>query len=277
MKEVDLALIKEFTDLLDKQSSTENDIQTFLENKSSLFPLPFLNGHHLHFSSIISKFKIGNEFITDFVYLTKCSDHWDIVFIEIEDPKKKLFTINKENINFSADFNHAYDQITSWKAYINENKERVLNQFEKIKLPLGKNPTNFKYVLIIGRNNEKKGHEKRTALFNQKNTLEIKVMTFDSIISSYEHNPYRSDRLILTPWKEQGFKIKIVPDNLSTSIFTYVTPEFLKIEDDNLERLKLQDFRIDSWLNGKPLEFDQKYDRETFYSEILPKKFSKKD
>jgi hypothetical protein len=277
MKEIDEALIKEFTNLLDNESALENDIQTFLENNSLLIPLPFLNGHHLHFGAIISKFKIGNEFVSDFAYLTKCSDHWDIVLMEIEDPKKKLFTNDKENNYFSADFNHAYDQITSWKAYLNDNKERVLHKFDKIRVPLGQNPTGFKYVLIIGRNNEKEGYVKRTAMFNQKNSSDVKVMTFDSVISFYKHYQYRSNRLILTPWKEQGFKIKIVPDDLSTSIFTYMSPEYLKIEDDNIEKLKLQDFRIDSWLNGKPLEFNEKYDRETFYSEIAPRYFSKKE
>jgi hypothetical protein len=276
MNETDETLIKEFTSLLNNKSITENDIQLFLENNSSLIPLPFLNGHHLHFGVIISKFKIGNEFVTDFAYLTKCSDHWDIVLMEIEDPTKKLFTNDKENNYFSADFNHAYDQITSWKAYINDNKERVLYKFDKIRVPLSQNPTGFKYVLIIGRNNEKEGHIKRTAMFNQKNTSDVKVMTFDSVISYYQHYQYRSNRLILTPWKEQGFKIKMVPDNLSTLIFGQMSSEFLNIDNENIEKLKLQDYRIDNWLNGKYLEYNEKYDKETFYSEIMPKYFPKK-
>ena len=60
--------------------------------------------------------KLGKEFVTDFAYLTKSSDYWEFVLVELEDAKKKIFTNDKENIYFYSEFNHAYDQITSWKA-----------------------------------------------------------------------------------------------------------------------------------------------------------------
>ena len=74
--------------------------------------MPFLLNHYLHMNCVISKFKLGNEFVTDFAYLTKSSDYWEFVLVELEDAKKKIFTNDKENIYFHSEFNHAYDQIT---------------------------------------------------------------------------------------------------------------------------------------------------------------------
>lgn len=63
---------------------------------------------------VISKFKLSNEFVTDFAYLTKSSDYWEFVLVEVEDAKKKIFTNDKENIYFHSEFIHAYDQIISY-------------------------------------------------------------------------------------------------------------------------------------------------------------------
>lgn len=254
--------------LLDDSTHDENDIQRFLEKNNELIPLPFLCGHYLHFDAVISKFKLGNEHVTDFAYLTKCSDYWELVLIELEDSKKKLFNQDRENIYFSADFNHAYDQITSWKAYIDENRDSILKKIEKIRVPLGENPIHFKYVLIIGRNQDKQGSEKKTRMFAQKSDADTKVMTYDSVISFCEHLPYVVGKLILTPWKDQGYRVKVVPENLGTSIFAYVSPEYLKIDEENIEKLKQQDYQIDSWLNGNMLIINDKYDKETFKNMI---------
>jgi hypothetical protein len=264
MKELSKDTIKEFYKILDDSSYNENNIQNFLENNSELIPLPFLNGHQLHFTTIISKFKLGNEYVTDFAYLTKCSDYWYFVLVELEDSKKKIFTRDKENIHFSADFNHAYDQITSWKAYINDNRESVLKKVNKIKIPLGENPIYFKYVLIIGRNEEKKDSERKTKMFAQKSNSDTKVMTYDSIISAYKYLPYIQTKLIVSPWKEQGFNVKIVPKNLSTNIFAYVSHEFLKIDEENIKKLKNQDYQMDAWFDGEPLVINEKYDKKIF-------------
>lgn len=253
-----------YFEILDDPSKNENDIQRFLEDHTELIPLPFLLGHYLHDTAIISKFKLGNECVTDFAYLTKCSDYWEFVLIELEDARKKIFTNDKENIYFSADFNHAIDQITSWKVYIDANRDSVLDKLKKFRVPLGENPVKFKYVLIIGRSSEKLGSEKRTKMFAHKNGDDTKIMTYDSVISSCEHLPYIVKKLILSPWKDQGYKIKSVPSDIDTPIFAYMTPDYLKVDQSELEKLKQQDYQMDAWLAGEPLSFNNKYDRKTF-------------
>ena len=253
-----------FINLLNNPENTENHIQDYLENHSILIPLPFLLNHHLHMNSIISKFKIGNEYITDLAYLTKSSDFWYFVLIELEDPKKRIFTKDNENIYFHSDFNHAYDQVTSWKAYISQHTNEILNQIDKLRVPLNENNVIFKYVLIYGRSEEKSTSTKRTAMFAQKSTEDIRVMTYDSLISNCETLPYNSEKIILSPWRSQGFKIKTLPNEISTSIFGYLTPDYLSISSPNIEKLKEQDYQIDSWMNGKLLNINKKYDEETF-------------
>lgn len=110
-------LLEQYFDVIEKNGNTENQIQEFLEENTIFIPMPFLLNHYLHMNCVISKFKLGNEFVTDFAYLTKSSDYWEFVLVELEDAKKKIFTNDKENIYFHSEFNHAYDQITSWKAF----------------------------------------------------------------------------------------------------------------------------------------------------------------
>lgn len=89
-------------------------------------------------------------------------------------------------------------------------------------------------------------------------------MTYDSIISSCEHLPCNYPKLILSPWQDQGYKIKKVPADIHTPIFAYLKPEYLKIEQPEIEELKKQDYQIDAWLAGKMLIINDKYDGESF-------------
>ena len=204
---------------------------------------------------------MGNEFVTDFVYLTKSSVYWEFVLVELEDAKKKIFTNDKENIYFHSAFNHAYDQITSWKAYVNKNREAILHQIDKLRVPLNENSVRFKYVLVIGRNAEKDNSEKRRAMFAEKSDNDIRVMTYDSLVSQCESVPYTGEKIILSTWKEQGFKIKKLPQQeISTSLFAYLKPGYLQISERDIEILKEQDYQIDIWLSGRALSYNDKYD-----------------
>lgn len=251
-----------FLDMLDNHNN-ENDIQRFLEEHTEMIPLPFLENHGLNDNAIITKFKLGSEMVTDFAYLTKCSDYWNFVLVELEDSRKKLFTENKQRVLFSAEFNNAYDQITAWKAYVEQNRERLLYQTEKIRIPLTSNPVRFKYVLIIGRNEEKQNSEHKTRMFAQKNTDDTKVMTYDSIISYCENSFDLCEKLVLSPVGDQAFKIKSVPEEISTSLFGWLTPEYIKIERPQVELLKQQGYEMDAWLQGTLLTHNYMYSDET--------------
>ncbi|EGT0000574.1 Shedu immune nuclease family protein [Clostridium perfringens] len=256
-------LINEFKILIDDKNTNENDIQRFLEKNTELIPIPFMLNHGLHFNCVISKLAIGGGYITDFAYLTKSSDMWNLVLVELEDSKKKLFLKNNENIKFSSEFNNAYDQVMEWKAYINANKEQVLRTINILKIPFSENVVKIKYVLIIGRNKEKENNRRKTGMFAEKNSEDFRVMTYDSLISEYENKSNKTTKLILSQWRE-GFEVKFVPKEIYTSIFGNLRKDHLKVKDNHINELKDQDYQIDKWLEGKYLTVNHKYDDETF-------------
>lgn len=271
-------IIKEFEKLLEDKSKNENDIQIFLEDNSELIPLPFLATHQLHQSAVISKLPLGNEFITDFAYLTKCSDYWNLVLIEIEDPKKNIFTKSTENVTFTSKFNHAYEQVQSWKAYVEygTHKMELKNRVEKL-MGIGsitEIPFYVKYVLIYGRRSEKNSN-KRICAFNTKNNDDILVKTYDSLISEYTSKP-KIPKMILSAWKEQGFCIKKVPMNLiNMTLLTYLNSDYIKIDPNARKQLIAQGYCIDQWESGEYLtEFD-KMDELSAYNNL--KRGFKKD
>lgn len=67
-------------------------------------------------------------------------------------------------------------------------------------------------------------------MFAEKPDNDIHVMTYDSLVSQCELVPYNGEKIILSTWKEQGFKIKKLPkQKISTSLFAYLKPEYLQI------------------------------------------------
>lgn len=267
-------LVREFRELLDDGSKDENDVQRFLEDNSEMIPLPFLATHQLHQSAIISKLPIGNGYISDFAYLTKCSDYWYLVLMEIEDPKKEIFLKSSENICFTAKFNNAYDQILSWKAYLEDgdNKENLRKRVKKLmgSSPIANIPFYIRYVLIYGRKKEKQDSEKRIRMFNQKNTADIQIKTFDSLISEYESKK-ELPKMILSPWKEDGFLIKKVPSKeIEMWLLGYLNSDYIKIDSKAREILITQGYHIEKWEAGEYLTEGGKMDKlSKYYS--LPK------
>lgn len=265
-------LVKEFMELLNDEDKIEGDIQNFLEDNSELIPLPFLAGHQLHQSAIISKLPIGNGYISDLAYLTKCSDYWNLVLMEIEDPKKEIFSKSTEYIRFSAKFNNAYDQVLSWKAYLEEENNTAELRKRVIKL-MGQGsivniPFYVRYVLIYGRGKDKQNSEKRIKMFNQKNSMEIQVKTFDSLISEYESKP-KMPKMILSPWKENGFLIKKVPSEpIEMWLLGYLNSDYIKIDRKARENLIAQGYHIEKWEEGEFLTEDGKMDKVTRYHSL---------
>ena len=56
-------------------------------------------------------------------------------------------------------------------------------------------------------------------MFAEKSDNDIRVMTYDSLVSQCESVHYDGEKIILSTWKEQGFKIKKLPkQEISTSV-----------------------------------------------------------
>ncbi|KAI4451591.1 hypothetical protein C823_006151 [Eubacterium plexicaudatum ASF492] len=94
-------LLEQYFDVIEKNGNTENQIQEFLEENTIFIPMPFLLNHYLHMNCVISKFKLGNEFVTDFAYLTKSSDYWEFVLVELEDAKRRFLQMIRKIFIFT--------------------------------------------------------------------------------------------------------------------------------------------------------------------------------
>ncbi len=245
--------IEEYLGLINDYNTTENDVQRYLENNTEMIPLPFLLNHSLHFNSIISKYPISTSYICDFAYITKSTVGWEVVFIEIESPKKNIFLADDKNIAFTSDFNKAVDQVMSWKAYISCNGDIIKRSLATLLRPIqmANNPISYKYVLIIGRNNDVLRSQAHTNMFRLKNTEDFRVLTYDSIanytnsfIRTWKHN-------ILVRVKEQ-YAIKHL-DSFDTPIFAYLNKHELILTDEQKKVLECEGFEIAKWMNGEYL------------------------
>jgi hypothetical protein len=170
--------IEEFKALLSRSGRQENAIQAFLEKHTAFVPTPGLLNHRLHLNCIISKFPIGDR-IADYAYLTKSSDEWKLVLVELEDSGKKLFTQSSKHVGFTADMNDAIAQVDVWREYWNENRQEVVKSLEPLLVPPGmrRNGVSLECVLVIGRSAEKDNNEaRRTRLAALRRDKDIHVM-----------------------------------------------------------------------------------------------------
>jgi len=262
-------LIIDYRSLLDDDTKNENDIQRFLEKNSELIPtISYRLNHGIHHSAIISKYPFGNSYVSDLMYLTKSTVRWNVVFIELENQQDKIFC---KNGNFTAKFNHALQQIRGWKAYLNDpiHVAYFITEISKfIAMPTFlKNPVDFKYLLVFGRNEELVNNQERIHLFSELSDETQTVITYDSLISIYQNNP-KVKHAILSPKGNGNFKIKFFPEGLGTSLFGYLKPSELEISPSIIEVLKSEGYEIDKWLAGDRLMVNNKLTKDTFYKTI---------
>src|ERR1700755_247110 len=80
----------EFIALLDKEMP-EQTYQTYIEQNTRLIPREFVQNHGIHFNLVLRKLAFGADYESDFVYLSKSSDDWNCILVELERPGAKFF------------------------------------------------------------------------------------------------------------------------------------------------------------------------------------------
>ena len=152
--------INQLGELISSESREEEYQKFFTENPAFLNPLA---------SKLISKHKLGNEFITDYVLETLTGDY---IAVEIEKPTDCIFT--KSN-NFTHAFTHAFGQVIDFIEWIEQNISYAQKKLPGISSPSG--------MLVIGvRTNLNKEQEDKLRRFN-KNSNSIEVVTFDDLLA----------------------------------------------------------------------------------------------
>lgn len=152
---------KEFSDLLDN-AKKEEEIQIYLKEH------PFLIQP---FSNIYPKQKLGEDFITDFVFASTLDQGIKYTFVEIERASMPIFTKSGE---FSSDFKHADKQTLDWDIWLEKNKDYLGKKLQGLETP--------NYLLIAGRSTDFT-EENRTLLraWNRRQQ-NMEFLTYDDII-----------------------------------------------------------------------------------------------
>jgi hypothetical protein len=111
----------------------EEDIQVFLkQNPQLIFPA---------YIECYPKLKLGSEFVTDFVFKIHGIAGFEYVFVEIEDPRKKIFV---KNGHFHSSFTQAKNQLLQWQHWVSKNMNYISEKLPGLTTP--------KFLLVYGRN-----------------------------------------------------------------------------------------------------------------------------
>jgi len=219
-------LKQQYLNLLDTYEN-EQDLQDFLEENTSFIPREFVQNHGIHELLVFRKLKLAENYTTDFFYLSKSSDDWNCVLIELEKPKSKFFKdgSNELHPNFLA----GLDQIDRWRAWFSnsENKDYFTKQaLSFIRRPMYENPCFMKYVLVTGRREEYQDSSQRRSMIRAKERDDFKIISFDSLMENFQNHP----SLYLCVKKNEYMEIHS-DELLSDSLFQWISPEHLRITD----------------------------------------------
>jgi predicted metal-dependent hydrolase len=126
--------LEEYQETLQK-SQKEEDMQVFLEKYPQLL--------HPNVTRVYPKEPLGSEYKTDYILLVKSENGDKYILIEIEDPKKNIFT---QKGHFSKEYTGAKDQLLNWKHWVRQHISYFKDKFPDMGEP--------EYHLVMGRNIE---------------------------------------------------------------------------------------------------------------------------
>ncbi|KAA9357280.1 Shedu anti-phage system protein SduA domain-containing protein [Larkinella humicola] len=137
----------------------------------------FLNQHpefiYLEYETMLVKPNLGGIYKPDYAFALRHLNGLQWIFVEIEKPSKKIFTMGNKNFQFTSDFTQAKGQLLEWDRYITNNTLYLKNKFQDLFKP--------KYHLIYGRQSEitVEKREYLTVEFNESNNRIFS--TFDDL------------------------------------------------------------------------------------------------
>jgi hypothetical protein len=249
-------LADEFEALIGAGKHNENALQSFIERHTAFLPTPSLLNHQLHLQSLISKFPIGDR-KTDFAYLTKSSDRWKLVLVELESPAKALFKTSSNSAN-SAEFNDAVAQIITWKEHWQDLRAEVERRLGPLLVPssMARNAISVEYQMVIGRAAEKAHDDARRRRLATIHETGIHVMTWDTLLDNYRAG--RGEPKAVLTVNSRGYKLKHV-ERMPELMFAYVRPQHLKLSKEADKALRADGYAIDSWNGGTLLAVNGKW------------------
>jgi hypothetical protein len=216
------------------QDLPEQSYQRFIEEHTQLVPHEFVQNHGIHFSLAFRKLTFGTNYKSDFFYLSKSSDDWNCVFIELERPQARLF--RPKSNDFGGDFLAGLNQIDAWRAWFldDANKQYLINStLGDVRRPLAHNPCYMKFVLVMGRRAEYENDDTRRRLVKAKEADDFKIITYDSLLENI-----RFKFPLFVAARHNEFIDVLSDDLVDDSIFGWMEPERIRVSSSLLDKIK---------------------------------------
>jgi ppGpp synthetase/RelA/SpoT-type nucleotidyltranferase len=157
------AIANDFTALLSTQR--EEQLQQYLrEHPELLYP---------DHAVCLPKMKLGDDFVTDFVFRVHGVDGPEYVFVEIERPSKPVFVAGGY---FSAEFTQAKNQLLDWERWIDRNSAYLREKLPDLYRP--------QFHLVMGRSSDLTT-EHREKLRNEFIGTQRRFSTYDDLLDRF--------------------------------------------------------------------------------------------
>lgn len=181
-------------------AKSEAAMQYFFESNPAFLPGLYDKHNGPLGQVVISKLKLGNDFVTDFAFLSINSAEAQITFIEIESPLAHVFR-EKDDL-FSSSFNRAYQQVRDWGLWADQNATYLKDIFRSTyyRNVFRYQKVTFQRILVVGRRSEIQSspqREKRWASVNHDPF--IAVMSYDRLADNFSLNPTVLKKLTCCP------------------------------------------------------------------------------
>ncbi len=184
-----------------ENAKKEEDVQAFLTKHLEVALEAFSDGAIP--LDIIPKFKLGQDYVTDFAVLGVRSfgKPYHVILVELESPSDNPF--NKDG-SYSRHLNQAIKQIQDWQYWLRNKFETFCADFsERLKRVNGPTLRNdlrsafFTFKIVIGRRYmySDRNRETRSSIFHTTGSG-IEIMSFDKIIELVEWYIERSKNYI---------------------------------------------------------------------------------
>lgn len=164
------------------RSTREEDLQRY-------FVLhPFLLARE---GRLLPKVKLGSEMVTDFIVENPLAPRYSHLFVELEEPKKRLF--REAGTQPTADLVHAMNQTDSWRAWLRDNIAYFRQQHPVYTIP--------KFLIVIGRNHDLSNQKRRALRDLNAQSPDRDIMTYDDLLDSLSELREKLAQMVSKPAK----------------------------------------------------------------------------
>lgn len=190
-------LVDKFEYVVD-HAKTEQEVHDFFELHPQLLPNVGFYHNGPRGDLIVSKLPLGNDFVTDFAFVTENSQMVEFTCIEIESPSKRLFNRNSE---FSRGYLDARQQITDWNLWAQQNMREAMRMFGRLGnwLPEKYYQISLRCILVVGRRSEINTikRKQRWAAENALRQASLSIMTYDRLLDGMKSSFYEWNKSML--------------------------------------------------------------------------------